>query len=95
MTDERIAYGATCVWWGSIHDVGRKQTSRGFSLPCCPMCGGMLFEVESEAQWWDQVKLYEQDGHPGYEAFMVWLRGRCLPTLADAQHLYAVEKNYQ
>lgn len=84
--DGRIAYGANCRWWGSIGEVG--TSSRGSGLPCCPRCGGMLFEMESEGEWWSGVDAYEAGGHPGYRAFIEWLRGRCYPTFDAAKAAY-------
>ena len=81
---DRIVYGARCAWWGSIHDVAAKPSG----LPCCPHCGGVLMEVGSEAEWWAGVDRSEQDGNPGYRAFIEWLRGQCFPTLEQAREFY-------
>jgi hypothetical protein len=88
--DERIVYGATCVWWDSIDKVGRKESAdRVFGpLPCCPFCGGVLFELDNEAQWFAQVDAYEAKGHPGYRKFIEWQRGKCFPTHAAAFAAY-------
>lgn len=79
--DLRIAYGARCVWWDSIERVG--QNAGG--LPCCPHCKGVLFEMESEAEWWAEVDRHEASGHPGYRAMWEWSRGRCFPTFEALQ----------
>lgn len=96
--DTRIAYGACCTWWDSIHEVGEKRPP-GFKdkfgmggLPCCPRCGGMLFEMENEAAWFASVDRYENDGNPGYRRFAEWLRDKCFPTIDQAQIAYALEK---
>ena len=44
------------------------------ALPCCPNCGGMLMQYETANEWWDQVKKYDADGHPGYLAMWQWQR---------------------
>lgn len=82
--DTRIAYGANCSWWGPIADVGTKPSG----LPCCPVCGGMLFEVASSDEWWSGARRYEADGHPDYVAFLEWLQGRHFPSLDVAQDAY-------
>ncbi len=79
--DRRIVYGARCSWWGSIDEV--STTASG--LPCCPHCGGVLLEVDSEKEWWAGVDQFEADGHPGYRAFLVWLRGKCRPSVEMAR----------
>lgn len=109
--DTRIAYGANCIWWGSIHETGNTAThpahkadnearkkavprmapliDRG--LPCCPKCGGMLFEVGSEEQWMASVDKYEREGHPGYRDFILWQRGKCFPNMAAAVSAYRAQ----
>ena len=38
-------------------------------LPCCPICGGMLYEFESPAPWWDGVDKFERGDYP-YPAYL-------------------------
>jgi hypothetical protein len=73
----RIAYGARCGWWDSIDKVGTKASG----LPCCPHCGGVLFEVATEEEWWASARRHEADGHPGYVAALEWSRGQCFPSV--------------
>lgn len=81
-TDPRIVYGARCVWWDSISKAGLNRSR----LPCCPHCGSVLFEVESELVWWTNVDAYaEREGDADYRAFMEWLRGKCFASLAQAR----------
>lgn len=69
--DARLAYGAICTWFGSIHQT--KPTSGG--LPGCPFCGGVLFEMNDEGEWWSSVDQYEREKpHPGYRAMWEWQR---------------------
>ena len=99
MKDQRYAYGATCSWSGPIAEVGtgpvamKVSGDRPVALPCCPICGGVLFEIETEAAWWDAVAAFEKDGPcPNYSEFHRWVReeskaGRCQPVgqpLVDA-----------
>lgn len=80
--DNRFCYGATCTWFGSIHEVGTKGTMR---LPCCPACGGVLFEMGGENEWWTGVDQFERaKPHPGYRAMLEWQRTqkKCFPQLA-------------
>lgn len=88
--DTRITYGAQCVWWGGIEDIGKTKPREpgGISLPCCPKCGGMLFELPSPKEWWDGVEKYEANGHPGYRAFIEWRKGKCFPTQEAAKAAY-------
>lgn len=65
--DTRFVYGATCTWFGSIHEVSATDKHpryanehQAHSLPCCPICGGMLFEMESASIWWDGVDGFEK-----------------------------------
>lgn len=83
--DERIVYGARCVWWGSISEVAQKPSG----LPCCPKCGGVLMEVENETIWWDGVDRWaiEKDD-PEYRGFIEWLRGRCFARIEVARAYY-------
>lgn len=73
--DERIAYGAACTWWGPIREVGASPSG----LPGCPECGGVLFEVRTEAKWWAGVDRWAREtADPEYREFIRWLRGRCI-----------------
>lgn len=84
-TDTRVVYGARCVWWNNIAAV--STTPRG--LPCCPHCGGVLFEVPDEQTWWAGVDAHESTHEPGYRKFVEWLRGRCYPSIDEARAAYA------
>ena len=87
--DPRIPYGARCTWWDSIYKVGLTPAVPGKPrLPCCPGCGGMLFEVDSEETWFAGIDRYEAAGHPGYRAMMEWGRGQCFRTMTDLQYAY-------
>lgn len=77
--DERIAYGAGCTWWGTIYQIG-TATLGGLPMPCCPHCGGMLYEMPRLQDWMDDARAYaEQQGDPLYPAFIEWNQNRpCL-----------------
>jgi hypothetical protein len=79
MTDDpRIVYGVRCSWWDSISKVGKTPPHKGISLPCCPHCGGVLFEISDELLWWALVsRTGKERSDPDYVEFMKWLRGRC------------------
>ena len=77
--DKRIVYGVNCCWWDSIDKVAK--TSNG--LPCCPNCGGVLFEMEDEDHFMLGVKEYEVH-KPGYALFVKWLRGKCFRSWTQA-----------
>lgn len=89
MSDTRIVYGAGCMWWDSIDKVSSLKGYSGSTLPCCPICKGMLFEVPDMKTWEDGAKKYEEDGHPGYFKFLTWLRGKCFKTRKEADAAYA------
>jgi hypothetical protein len=89
-TDTRYVYGARCTWHGSINAIGRRGPVGGnFNLPCCPHCGGMLFELGSKAEWDAGVTKHDAE-HPGYADFVAWLGsyGRCWPNHKAALELY-------
>lgn len=83
--DTRIPFGARCTWWDSIDKIGVRFTPGGFKLPCCPHCGGMLYEMKDEAEWFASVDKYEAAGNPGYRVLVEWLRGKCFPNYAVAR----------
>lgn len=76
--DQRFTYGAVCTWRGPIQEVAARP---GTGLPCCPHCGGPLYETESAEKWHSDIATFETNGHPGYAAFQQWLadQPRCLP----------------
>lgn len=86
--DPRIVYGARCSWWDTIAHVGSTEGG----LPVCPFCRRPLFEVPDEATWWAGVDEHAAgEGADDYRAFIEWLRGRCLPSLAAARSAYDAE----
>ena len=86
MQDTRFVYGASCTWFGSIYEVDFVGPQR---LPCCPFCQRMLFEMDTEAEWWKSVNEFEANGHPGYRAMLEWQRMQkcCFPASLGAIHL--------
>jgi hypothetical protein len=97
-SDTRFTYGVGCSWRGPISKV--NTTSRG--LPCCPYCGGLLFEMDHESLWYMQIDAFNAK-HPGYGALQTWLARRqkrhgCLPQRSDNDlnaifDLYVAEGN--
>ena len=88
MSEERIVYGANCVWWDSIGKAGHTppDPQTGTRLPCCPHCGGMLLETPAE-QWFGDIRAYDRT-EPGYEKMMEWSRGKCFKTFEDLKRGY-------
>lgn len=94
--DTRIVYGATCTWWDSILKVGSRsmnvyldsRAAVGVSIPCCPLCGGMLFEMPNEDAFLKGAIEHEAKGHPGYVQFVRWARGKCYPSYEAAEAAY-------
>jgi len=92
MTENLIVYGATCVWWDSIDKAAiQKESGLDYGLPCCPHCGGVLFQQE-ETTWNKSIAEYENNNHPGYSEFIAWLRGKCFPTQEKAEAEYKKQK---
>ena len=88
-TDTRIVFGMRCVWWDGIEKVGKLPPSpSGHSLPCCPHCGGVLMQMDGPEQWWRTVEQHQANGHPGYRAFIEWMKGKCFPTMQAAKAAY-------
>lgn len=86
-TDPRIVYGI-CAWWDSIG----KASSKPSGLPCCPHCGSVLFELESEIVWWANVDAYvERTGDTEYRALIEWMRGKCFPNVDVARLEYRLQ----
>ena len=104
--DGRFCYGANCTWFGSIHEVGSTKPRSGdvgHALPCCPLCGGMLFEMQDEGEWWQGIDGFERGEyplptahpHPGYRAMWEWQRAqkKCFPqALSGLDKLVAAYK---
>jgi predicted HAD superfamily Cof-like phosphohydrolase len=85
--DTRIVYGAMCSWWGTIREVGNRD-----GIPCCPHCKNLLFEMSSPDEWWEGVDKHVADGHPGYRAFIEWLKGKCFTKgFPEAKIAYEAE----
>ncbi len=78
--DNRLVYGAKCVWWDSISKVEKLPSG----IPCCPHCRGVLFEVSNEAEYIDGAREYDKT-HPGYFDLIMWMRGRCFPSIEAAK----------
>lgn len=88
--DERIAYGANCTWWGKIADVGKRHLRDAGTIPCCPHCNRMLFEVPNAEKWWATVDRHAA-AKPGYREFVEWLEGRCFANILAALNAYTHE----
>lgn len=112
--DGRFCYGATCTWFGSIHEISstkkhprHQQTiNDGHDLPCCPICGGMLFEMQDEGEWWSGIDDFEKGNyalpgakpghpHPGYRAMWEWQRAQKKCFFMGANGLDGLVKAYK
>lgn len=100
MADTRYVYGARCTWHGPIVDIGTRQISyttpggvpgQG-KVPCCPHCGGMLFEYDKIEDWRLSVSEFDKK-HPGYAEFVDWVGkvGRCWPNYIEAIPFYTLD----
>lgn len=90
--DTRIVYGVGCTWWDGIDKIGHTPKRDGVSLPACPHCGSVLFEMENEREWFDRVDKHEERGNPGYRKMIEWARGKCFPNYKAVQSAYAAEQ---
>lgn len=87
-SDPRIVYGAGCTWWGSIANAGKRN-----GLPCCPHCGGVLFEVSGIEKWDGAVNAYAaKTGRSDYPAQIAFGRGKCFPNYAELEHAFKASK---
>jgi hypothetical protein len=86
--DQRIVYGARCMWWGPIQEVDKLPSG----LPCCPHCKGVLFEVPNEREWWATVDAHESIGNVGYRGFVEWLRDHHFFNIEEARQAYEEAK---
>lgn len=90
--DPRIVYGARCTWWDSIASVSTNTSG----LPCCPHCGSVLFEVESELVWFTNIEAHvARSGDVDYRAFIEWLRGKCFPNHAVARLEFRIHEFFR
>lgn len=88
MEDDRIVYGVRCSWWDSIDKVGHtKPGPDGHSLPCCPHCGSVLFEVP-KMLWENGIDAYVLKEDPNYQKMIEWMRGKCFPNFGLAKAAY-------
>lgn len=71
--ERRYVFGAFCSFHGPIQEAGRLPTRNSLTLPCCPSCGKILYELESKEDW-DRLVLNhaEKKKDPNYPAFMEW-----------------------
>lgn len=84
--DTRVVYGATCTYWGGIYSI---HMAPGIGIPVCPHCFRPLFEMENEEAFMEGARKHEEGGHPGYVAFITWLKGKpCYRTFTAAMADY-------
>lgn len=76
-TDKRIVAGAGgCTWWESVYMASKRPDS---GLPCCPHCGAVLIEFQTENSWWAAIEAFDM-AHPGYREVVEFGRGKCFPS---------------
>ena len=81
-----IAYGARCTWWDVKSKVGISKNPAACGTPCCPHCGGMLFEIDEET-WMRGLDDCEKKD-PGYKELIKWAQGKCFPSIDIARNEY-------
>lgn len=92
MSDRRIVYGANCCWWDSVDKISTLKGYSGSTLPCCPFCKSVLYEVPNIEEWEAGAKKYEKNGHPGYLKLLLWMRGKHFKTMEEAKTALANEQ---
>lgn len=80
--DTRVVCGASCTWWDDISQVGRRD-----KLPCCPHCGGMLFEFPTMDDFLVGAIAHDKT-NPGYLDMLRWARGNCFKGADAAAEAY-------
>jgi hypothetical protein len=84
-----IVNGARCTWWDSIDKASSIPRQPGEpGLPCCPHCRGVLFQYDSEGDFFRGVAEYEAAGHLGYGKMLEWARGKCFRNLTAMAAAY-------
>jgi len=79
--DRRVVYGQACLWWDDISKVSSTPPDKnGVTIPACPHCGSVLYQMDNPEMWWAGVDAFEASGHAGYHDFVAWLQGRCFPS---------------
>ena len=78
MPDTRFVYGALCLFMAPIQLAGKTPSG----LPCCPHCGGVLYECDSKDEFMKGANDYAK-GHPGYLKMLAWAEGKCFKTFDD------------
>lgn len=61
---------------------------KGSGLPCCPFCGSMLFQEDTN-KWWEGAKQWDKE-HPNYFRFLQWTekQKRCWRNNSEAAVYY-------
>lgn len=84
-------YGAMCTWWDDISKVATKPSG----LPCCPNCGGVLFQIGTQ-EWIEGAERYEREsGNEGYVERLEWARGKCFPVRPDEAVPDRIREEYE
>lgn len=56
--DTRYCYGIGCTWHGPIQHTIPRPKFKDYNPPCCPYCGGLLFELDSKKEWDEGVEKF-------------------------------------
>lgn len=79
-----IAYGLDCMWWDAASEARVKNHWMRADTLHCPKCGGACGLMPDENEFFRTARRFEQIGHPGHEALIRWLKGRCYRTYRAA-----------
>lgn len=81
-TSSDVFYGFCTFWsddWKGMREQRVLNGGAADSIPCCPFCGSVGFEIP-KTKWLADAARYEAAGHPGYVAMVMWGKGRCFPN---------------
>ncbi len=81
--DVRYVFGVECTWHDAIRAAGRTRDG----TPVCPHCGGALYNLLTETEFWNGVAAMTRTS-PGYDEMMRWSRGRCFPDFDTQENAW-------
>ena len=78
-----IAYSRECSWWDLLENAACAPDCL---TPCCPHCGTVAKVMDKEA--WMQFQEQLADHDASWLDFVVWVQGKCFPTVPAAKLAY-------
>ena len=73
---EWIWYSVSCSYWtDNFDDLTNDLTANGLSIPCCPRCGMVGYQIELD-MWNEGLEKYDKE-EPGYKDFINEIKKTC------------------